>query len=93
MNIEKIQQLDDSDVIGLVKPFANNNTRYAYINPEKLEQFSELVCKEYRGREWVTVAVTPQKPLAVYPTTETPIESDSGIALAPGLYPEEYDKL
>ena len=91
-SVSLIQELNEEGTIGKVEPFAGNNTRYVTVAPDKLKELAETVEKEYKN-EWVTIGLTPSYPLAVYPTEKTPIRVDEGIALAPGLYPDDYQRL
>lgn len=91
--VSTIQELNDRGTIGFVEPFASNNTRYVHLRPKELKELAERVYSNYTREDWVTLAVTPNYPVAVYPTDSTPIESERGIALAPGLKPETYAEL
>lgn len=93
-SLNVVQELNQRGTIGLVEPFASNNTRYVRLRPLELKKLSEKVFHEYGGNtEWVTVSVTPKHPVAVYPTEGNPADCEMGIALAPGLKKSEMEDL
>lgn len=92
-SVTLVRELNDRGTIGFVEPFASNNTRYLQVRPKELKELAQRVYSNYTHEEWLTVALTPNYPIAVYPTDSTPIESERGIALAPGLKPETYAEL
>ena len=80
--------LTDDRTIGRVERFGTNNTRSVYVRTDKLLEWAAIVHAK-NGEKWTEVAVTPNYPIAAYPEND----SENGIALAPGLYPEDYEQI
>jgi hypothetical protein len=92
-SVNVVQELNERKTIGRVEPFGSNNTRYITIRPDQMLEWVDHVYQQYSHREWVTLAVTPNYPVAVYPTEERPAACETGIALAPGLKPSELEDM